>query len=126
MTRSTSGSSASRCQTMCGLVPVIFSTATATSRSQLDPGKTTTAVFMASALYSAEKKTRMSLGQVDRVILDHGVGQQLVAHGARRFPGLGRVGLGQIQFDILALADLLDAGEAQRDQGMADGGTLRI
>jgi hypothetical protein len=43
------------------------------------------------------------------VVLDHGVGEQAVAHGLDRLFGLGRVGLGEVEFDVFALADVLDA-----------------
>src|SRR5690242_5311345 len=63
---------------------------------------------------------------LDRVILDHRVGQQLPAHlvdpGARR----RRVRLGELQFDQLALADLADPAKAQPLQGVADRLALRI
>src|SRR5688500_3599616 len=44
--RSVLGSLASPCQIMAGGLPVAASSATAASRSQFDPGKTMTAVFI--------------------------------------------------------------------------------
>src|SRR5690349_862737 len=44
--RSTSGISASLCQTTAGAVPLILVSAAIMSRSRFNPGKTTTAAFM--------------------------------------------------------------------------------
>jgi hypothetical protein len=46
---------------------------------------------------------------VDVVVFDHGVGEQAVAHGFDRLFGPGRVGLGEFELDVFALADVLDA-----------------
>src|SRR6185437_9204797 len=46
--RSAGGSSLSPCQTIRGALPVLRSSARYTSRSRLEPGKTTMAAFMAS------------------------------------------------------------------------------
>src|SRR3546814_17763545 len=68
------GSCVSRCQTIAGVRPVTVSSATAMSRSQLEPGKTMTAVFMVKLLWACGSDAG------DAVILDHGVGEQLGAH----------------------------------------------
>src|SRR4051794_15201717 len=64
--------------------------------------------------------------ELNRIVLDHRVGEQLAAHlldaGARRVG----VGIGQFEFDQLALADLADAVKAQRQQRIADRLALRI
>ena len=49
---------------------------------------------------------------LDRVVLDHGVGEQLLAHLADARARPRRVALGQFQLDDLALADLADPLEA--------------
>src|SRR3546814_19501701 len=66
-----SGSSVSRCQIMAGASPLTSRIATARSRSQLEPGKTMTALFMGLC---------PSGGALDPDILDHGVGEELPAH----------------------------------------------
>jgi len=50
---------------------------------------------------------------IDAEILDHHVGKQLPAHGFDLGLGLVGIGFGQFQLDELALADVLDAVEAQ-------------
>src|SRR5204862_7374372 len=56
----------------------------------------------------------------DRVILDDRVGEELLAHLLDPGPGGGRVGLGDLQFDQLALPDFADIGKAEPLQGIAD------
>src|SRR3990170_3547462 len=101
--RSDAGTDASPCQTIFTGNPVMASMATFTSRSQLDPGKTMT-----------EARSIASSHQFERVVLDHGVGEQVSAHAldldARR--RLARVC--DLDLDVLALAYVVDAGEAER------------
>src|SRR5688572_10316117 len=106
-----SGSSVSRCQTIAGARPVTCSIATARSRSQLEPGKTRTALFMSGGL------------PLDLEILDHRIGQQLAAH----FGDLVVAGvLGEVELDQLAGADVLDPAEAEAFQRMVDRLALRV
>src|SRR6266540_1741081 len=63
---------------------------------------------------------------LDRVILDHRVGEELPTHlldaGARH----GRIGIGQVELDQLALAHFADPVEAEPLQGVADRLPLRV
>src|SRR3954452_21672879 len=97
--RSTSGMSVSVCQTVAGALPEIFVSAAIMSRSRLRPGSRTTADFTSPHLH--------------RVILDHRVRQQAVAH--RLEVGLGLGAVGALQFDVehLALAHRADAAEVE-------------
>src|SRR6185437_9622495 len=121
-----SGSSASLCQTIAGLRPVTSSSATARSRSQFDPGKTMTALFMASVHTGKICGKRGSSGvlqTLDPEILDHRVGEQLAAHVldvriARR--------VGKIELDELARPHIVDARKPQPLQRMVDGLALRV
>src|ERR1700761_282902 len=109
-----SGRLVSPCQTMATSCPVTSRSATARSRSQLEPGKTMTALFMVVASCS---------GAFDAVILDHRVGEQLAAH----LVDLGVAGaIGQVQLDDLADAHVLHAAEAEPGQRMMHGLALRI
>ncbi len=64
--------------------------------------------------------------QLDLVFLDHGVGEQLLAHLLEARPRLGFLALGQFEIDDLALAHFADCGEAEPVQRMADGLALRV
>src|SRR4051794_615749 len=63
---------------------------------------------------------------LDRVILDNRVGEELPAHfldpGARG----GRIGIGELEFDQLALTDFADIAESEPLQGVADRLALRV
>src|SRR3546814_5487708 len=106
-----SGRSLSRCQTIAGARPVTVSSATAMSRSQLEPGKTMTAVFMVKLLWAGGSDAG------DAVILDHGVGEQLGAH--RVEIGIGHV-VGDLKLEKAAGAHVGDARKAQSLQRMVD------
>src|SRR3546814_3277016 len=84
-----SGSSVSRCQIMAGASPLTSRIATARSRSQLEPGKTMTALFMGLC---------PSGGALDPEILDHGVGEELPAH---RLDIVVADAFGQVELDQL-------------------------
>src|SRR5690606_1760455 len=99
-----SGSAVSRCHTIVGALPVTVSSATAMSRSQLEPGKTMTAVFMAMLLVGGGS------GALDAVILDHGVREQLRAH--RVEIGVAHI-VGDFEFDEAPRAHVVDAAETQ-------------
>src|SRR5215208_5007291 len=83
-----SGSSLSLCQTIAGLRPVTCSSATARSRSQLDPGKTMTALLIHSLLTVAphireicgNRGRSRVLDALDAEVLDHRIRQQFPAH----------------------------------------------
>src|SRR6185437_14313851 len=115
-----SGSSASLCQTIAGLRPVTSSSATARSRSQFDPGKTMTALFMVSVhtgkICGKFGRSRV-LQPLDPEILDHRVREQLAAH-VLDFGIFRRVG--QVELDQLARADVVDAGKPKSLQRMVD------
>src|SRR5690606_28337833 len=64
--------------------------------------------------------------QLDGVVFDDGVGQQFVAHGLDGRPGTVRVGLGNVQLDVLSLTDVFDTLEAQGLQRVRDGPALRV
>ena len=53
------------------------------------------------------------------VVLDHGVGEKLLAHALDFGARLGRVVLGQLDLDKLALAHIANRAEAERVQGVA-------
>src|SRR5690348_6766929 len=72
------------------------------------------------------KAASRSALDVDPIAFDDRVGQQLAAHGVDRLAGAGGVGLGEIEIDDLALADLIDAAEAQGCQRAADRLALRV
>src|SRR5882757_6014553 len=102
-TRSASGNFVSVCQTRAGFEPVTASRAIIMSASRLRPGKRMTADFIAKGPSS----------QLNLVILDHCVGDQLVAHRLDLGLGLGPVHLTQFDLEIFALAHMLDATETQ-------------
>ncbi len=62
----------------------------------------------------------------DVVILDHRIGQQLLAHIGNRGAGRRGVALVEFDFDILALANVFDAAEVQAGEGLLNGLTLRV
>src|SRR3954454_24387441 len=107
------GSSLSLCHTIAGLRPVTVSSATARSRSQFDPGKTMTALFIHSLLTGAPASRKICgksgrsrvLEPLDPEILDHRIGQQLAAHVL----DLAVAGaLGKVELYQLAGADIVD------------------
>src|SRR5438128_9171962 len=120
--RSVFSKSPSPCQIICGLRPVTSSIAWATSTSRLEPGKTRTEAFMLvphhlagprasrpahdhdaglEARAPARGSPASSAHQLDRVVLDHRVGQKLAAHLVEPRLGLGLVGLGELELDEL-------------------------
>src|SRR5258705_3672334 len=97
--RSTSGISVSVCQTVAGALPEILVSAAIMSRSRLRPGSRTTADFTSPHL--------------DRVILDHRIREQLVAHRLEVGFRLGAVGAVELDVEDLALAHRADAAEVE-------------
>src|SRR5206468_10028712 len=83
-----SGSALSLCHTIAGLRPVTSSSATARSRSQFDPGKTMTALFIRWLLpdphftreICGNRGTSGVFEPLDPKILDDRVGEELAAH----------------------------------------------
>src|SRR6202035_5333543 len=92
------GSSRSACQTIAGARPDTSLRARAMSRSRLMPGKTITADFIATPIRLA------SSGHLDPVILDHGVGEELLGGVLERGCGAGVVGAFDLDVENLALA----------------------
>src|SRR3546814_2858496 len=76
-------------------------------RSQLEPGKTMTAVFMVKLLWAGGSDAG------DAVILDHGVGEQLGAH--RVEIGIGHV-VGDLKLEKAAGAHVGDARKARSEE----------
>src|SRR5690606_39249457 len=124
--RSAGGSSVSRCQTMSGGVPVARSSATRASRSRFEPGKTMTAVFIGRAICFRSRRDGSSSVDVDRVVLDDGIGEELGAHRFDLLARLGGVAFLQLDLDQLALSDPVHPGESERGEGMPDRLALRI
>src|SRR6476646_7688378 len=127
-----SGSSLSVCQTIAGLRPVTSSSATARSRSQLDPGKTMTALFISASPDRQPLPIREICGNhgssgvfeaLDPEILDDRIGQELAAHVLDG--GILRP-IGKVELDQLARADVVDAGKAQSLERMVDRLALRV
>src|SRR3546814_7391645 len=110
------GSALSRCHTIAGARPVTVSSATAMSRSQLEPGKTMTAVFMGGL-------PSVASGAFDAVVFDDGVGEQLRAH--RIEIGVADV-VGNLELDEAPRADIVDPGKAQPFERMMDRLALRV
>src|SRR3546814_7226000 len=54
--------------------------------------------------------------QLDGVVLDHRVGEQLLAHGLDLGARLRWIALGELELDDLALAHVIHAGEAEGGQ----------
>src|SRR5262245_40854465 len=109
---------------MAGSRPVARRNASCMSRSRLVPGKTTMADFMAAGPFRTSCAT--SSHEIDRIVLDHGVGQELAAHPIDRLACLRRVTLVDFDLDILALPYVLHAGKSQPRERVADRLALRI
>src|SRR6185312_17495259 len=86
---------------MSTLAPVERSTAVAQSRSQFEPGKTTTEALIA-LLSWTRTCCAFRLSHLHPEALDHGVGQQLLGHGLGFRLGLGPVASGHLELDGLA------------------------
>src|SRR5206468_7217542 len=126
-----SGSALSLCHTIAGLRPVTSSSATARSRSQFDPGKTMTALFIHSLLTGALDSRKICgksgrsrvLEPLDPEIFDDRVGQQLAAH----ILDLAVAGaVGEVELDQLAGTDIVDARKAEAFERMVDRLALRV
>src|SRR5262245_6706024 len=107
--RSDAGTLASPCQTIFTGKPVMASIATFTSRSQLDPGKTTT-----------EARSITSPRELERVVLDHGVGEEILAHALNLGAHLLLVSFRDVDLDVLALTHVVDARESERAERALD------
>jgi hypothetical protein len=70
--------------------------------------------------------TQSLAGDLDCVVLDHHIGEQLLAHLLDRGAGLGRVRLGQFDLYEFALANIFDTGKAERTERVLDGLSLGI
>src|SRR3546814_6636638 len=99
---------------MAGASPLDSRIATARSRSQLEPGKTMTALFMGLC---------PSGGALDPEILDHDVGEELPAH---RLDIVVADAFGQVELDQLSGAHVVDSGETEAFQRVVDRLALRV
>ena len=72
-------------------------------------------------------RPRERLSSSISIAFDHGVGEQLAGTSPRpSASAAGRVGLGELELDHLALAHLADAGEAELRERVADRLALRV
>src|SRR5947208_1752066 len=108
-----SGSSLSLCHTIAGLRPVTSSMPVARSRSQFEPGKTITALFMSLHV----------LQPLNPEVLDHRVGEQFPAHVLD--VGIARA-IGKVELDQFAGADIVHARKAEPLERVMDGLALRV
>src|SRR5512132_4370481 len=115
--RSSFGSSVAACQSRRTLAPAAAS-ATATSRSQFEPGK----VITPACTRSPRSVGRSGL-EGRRIGLDHRIGQELLAHGPDLGLGGGAVRPVELELDQLALPDRADALEAELGERAPDRGT---
>src|SRR5262245_9599865 len=67
-----------------------------------------------------------SIIDLEMIVLDDGVGEELVAHRLQRRFSAGFVALGKLDVEDLALADAAHAGEAERGERALDRLALRI
>src|SRR5262245_59867862 len=113
------GKALSACHTIAGSRPEISRSARAMSRSRLMPGKTTTADFIATDMltFSAD---------FDAVILDHGIGEELLGGTFKRRLGTGAVAALDLDIEDLALAHAGDPADPKRAQRAFNGFALRI
>src|SRR6516165_5168747 len=118
--RSVSGRVASRCHTRIGSCPVARASAAQTSRSRLEPGKMTTAALIGLSPMLLRRR------YVDRVVLDHRIGEQFLAHRLDLFAGADRISFRKIELDQLALAHLSNPRESKTCERIADRLTLRV
>src|SRR6185312_11968860 len=109
------GSAVSACHTIDGDCPDTSFSVRAMSRSRLMPGKTRTDAFIG-----------LSSQHFHPVILDHGVGQELVGGLLEQRLRFRLVAAFQFDVEHLALAHTGDAGDAQRAQSALDGLALRV
>ena len=72
------------------------------------------------------KRLEHSPDQLIGVVLDDGVGEQVLADLLDLLAGGRLAGLGQVDLDVLALPDVVDAGEAEARQSVLDGLALRV
>src|SRR4051812_23624904 len=126
-----SGSSLSLCHTIAGLRPVTSSMPVARSRSQFDPGKTMTALFIHC---SSQERLRIReicgksgssrvLEALDPEILNDRVGEQFSAH-VLDVKILGAIG--KVELDQFAGADVVHARKAETFERVVDGFALRV
>src|SRR3972149_3582486 len=129
---------------------------TCASRRQLHPGKTMTLAFMTSVGASwascfetpplaapqheestphpEERRSRVSKGEAPDlsrleligVVLDDGVGEELLAHALHFGAGAFRIALGHLDLDIFTLAHIANRAEAERMERAGDRLALRV
>src|SRR5829696_2785550 len=119
------GNSVSACHSMAGSRPDTSLSVRAMSRSRLMPGKTTTADFI-STIWIEPPEAASSSHHLDAVILDHGIGEELVGGflQSRFRPRL--VAALDLDVEDLALADAGNPADAERAQRALDRLALRI
>src|SRR5262249_20311884 len=113
------GKALSACHTMAGPRPEISRSARAMSRSRLMPGKTTTADFIATDMLSFS-------ADFDAVILDRGIGEELLSGAFKGRFGAGAVAALDLDIEDLALAHAGDPADPERAQRAFNGFALRI
>src|SRR3954465_6519698 len=97
------GSSCSACHTIAGACPLTFLSVRAMSRSRLMPGKTRTDAFIG-----------LSPDHLDAVVLDYGIGQQLVSRLLEQLFRLAAVGAVKLDVEYLALPHAGDTLDPKR------------
>src|SRR5215213_879256 len=109
------GSSVSACQSMAGSRPETSLSVRAMSRSRLMPGKTTTADFI-STIWNERSRRASSPHHLNPVILDHGIGEELVGGflQSRFRPRL--VAALDLDVEDLALPDAGNPADTERAQ----------
>src|SRR5262245_21837305 len=118
MTASHAPSAASLCHAKRAVEPGITVPQTrSASSSQLEPGKRTMAMCIA--------RLRPLSDDLDAVVLDHRVGEQLLAHGLETRPGVGPRAV-ELDLDVLADAHVGGLGEAQPPEGALHRLPLRV
>ena len=97
---------------------------TATSRSQFEPGNTITA-----ALIWREKRMLVEYGSsvcFDRIILDHRVCQQFLAHIFKFSAGAFRICFSQCEFYNFSLSDFFHSMKSKSGQSLLSGFSLGV
>src|SRR5688500_5619355 len=113
------GSAVWACQSIAGSWPETSLSVRAMSRSRLMPGKTTTADFMA-VIWNERPKRASSSHHLDAVILDHGIGEELVGRLLQGSLDLRLVAAFYLDGEDLALAHAGYAVDAERAERAFD------
>src|ERR1700752_5238939 len=119
------GSALSACQSIAGSLPETSFSVRAMSRSRLMPGKTTTADFI-STIWIEPPQGASSSHHLDAIILEHGIGEQLVGGFLQRGFRTRLVAAFKLDVENLALANAGDAVHAEGAERALDRLALRI